>query len=193
TTTYTVSIIDECGNAAEGSVTVGVEEVEPGFTVEYIGDWGLQLQNYSVNAVSSEWYFGDGSSTTVDNPYYEFSTMEPWQVTLVVTGELGCQQAITQIFYPTADVYVPNSFTPDNDGINDVFFAKGHDLKTFEMWIFSRWGDLIFHSTDINQPWDGSWNGNDYYVADGVFTVMVKAEGIRGNLISKTVNVTIIR
>lgn len=192
-TSYTVSVTDECGNSTQGTTLVGVEDVVPGFTVDYVGDWGIQLQNLSDNAVSSEWYFGDGSMSTEEDPYHEFTNMEPWQVTLVITGALGCQEQITDIFYPLADVYVPNCFTPDNDGINDVFLARGHDLVSFEMWIYSRWGDLIFHSTDIDQPWDGSWNGGEHYVNDASYTVVVKAEGIRGNFISKKLVVTMIR
>jgi hypothetical protein len=59
-TTYVVSVLDECGNTSQTSVFVGVEDVTPAFMVDYIGDWGIQLDNVSVDAVTSEWYFSDG-------------------------------------------------------------------------------------------------------------------------------------
>ncbi|MDZ4823785.1 MAG: choice-of-anchor L domain-containing protein [Flavobacteriales bacterium] len=192
-TTYSVSVMDECGNTSQANVLVGVEDVEPGFSVEYVGDWGIQLTNNSVNDESVLWYFADGTVTNIENPYHEFTTVEPWEITLVVIGSLGCEHSITETFYPLADIYVPNCFTPDGDGINDVFFAYGHDIKKFEMHIFSRWGDEIFFTNDITVPWDGSLDSGEYFIPDGTYSVMIKAEGIRGNFIERTTSVTVIR
>lgn len=65
-------------------------------------------------------------------------------------------------------LYIPNTFTPNGDRKNDVFFARSHLLKNFEMDIFNRWGNHIFHSEDINVGWDGTYKGNmqqqDVYV-----------------------------
>ena len=62
---------------------------------------------------------------------------------------------------------IPNTFSPDGDGINDTFSGKGVFIKEFKMTIFDRWGNIIFVSDDINKPWDGKANkGNEIVLAD---------------------------
>ena len=55
-------------------------------------------------------------------------------------------------------IYVPNAFSPNFDGTNDFFFAKGEGISDFKMYIFDRWGNRVFTSTDINDGWDGRIN-----------------------------------
>lgn len=62
--------------------------------------------------------------------------------------------------YECMPLFVPDAFTPDGDGLNDVFRAKGNDIHDFSMRIHSRSGNLIFESNDINQGWDGRINGS---------------------------------
>lgn len=57
-------------------------------------------------------------------------------------------------------LYIPNSFTPNGDGLNDVFQPAGKDITEFEMIIFNRWGQKIFESNDMNLPWNGEFKGN---------------------------------
>ncbi len=54
-----------------------------------------------------------------------------------------------------SSLFSPNAFTPNQDGSNDVFCMKGDNIYDFEMWIFNRWGEVIFHSTDIHEGWNG--------------------------------------
>ena len=56
-------------------------------------------------------------------------------------------------------VFFPDAFTPDGDGLNDEFRANARFYSSFEMDIFNRWGELIFHSDNIDQTWDGNYNG----------------------------------
>ena len=58
-----------------------------------------------------------------------------------------------------SSIYVPNAFTPDNDGTNEFFSAKGEGITLFDMNIYNRWGELIFHSNNINIGWDGTYKG----------------------------------
>jgi gliding motility-associated-like protein len=55
-------------------------------------------------------------------------------------------------------LYFPNAFTPNDDGINDLFYTKGRGIKTFKMYIYNRWGDLIFYTEDRTEGWDGRSN-----------------------------------
>lgn len=68
-------------------------------------------------------------------------------------------------------VFVPNAFSPNNDGENDVLYVRGHPIKSIEFRVFNRWGEKVFESHDINQGWDGTFKGKlvdpdvfDYYL-----------------------------
>jgi gliding motility-associated-like protein len=54
---------------------------------------------------------------------------------------------------------VPNSFTPNGDGINDEFVIISEDITNFSLMIFNRWGELLYESTDIEESWDGTYKG----------------------------------
>ncbi len=81
--------------------------------------------------------------------------------TIDSNGCIGVDSVYVDVFFP---LYVPNTFTPDNDGINDVFRAYGDHIREFRMEIRNRWGELIFVSEDIEEVWDGSVRGGDHYV-----------------------------
>jgi gliding motility-associated-like protein len=69
------------------------------------------------------------------------------------------------------NVYIPNSFTPNNDGRNDVFKPVGSAWQpgSYKLMIFNRWGEVVFESDDPDQPWDGSHQGGAYYVKDDIY------------------------
>ncbi|MFM7770356.1 MAG: gliding motility-associated C-terminal domain-containing protein [Bacteroidota bacterium] len=72
-------------------------------------------------------------------------------------------------------IYVPNCFTPNSDGINDVWFPSLNNAKEFEVSIYSRWGDLIYYSRAYS-PWIGNVHGGDYFASDGVYTYSIKVK-----------------
>ncbi len=66
-------------------------------------------------------------------------------------------------------LFIPNSFTPDNDNLNEIFLAKGTGIESFKMLIFDRWGNLIFESDDVNKGWNGKVQGGHYPLqGDGI-------------------------
>ena len=74
-------------------------------------------------------------------------------------------------------MYVPNAFTPNNDGRNDVFFVEARgQIDLFSLKIFDRWGGLVFETTDINEPWVGNKMGGDYYLNTEVFNYILEYE-----------------
>ena len=68
---------------------------------------------------------------------------------------------------PPVNLYVPNAFTPNSDGTNDTFGAKGDGIIEFNIQIFNRWGELVFESNDINKVWDGIYKGNRRFGGSG--------------------------
>ena len=73
--------------------------------------------------------------------------------------------------------YIPTAFTPDNDGLNDVLAFNGRQVKEFEIWIYNRWGQQVYHSTDLNETWNGDVNGGTHYAPNGVYHWLIKATG----------------
>ncbi|MBX7052975.1 MAG: gliding motility-associated C-terminal domain-containing protein [Flavobacteriales bacterium] len=192
-TTYVLVAEDQCGNTATGETVVVVSQITPNFMAEYIDDFTVAFTNASENDVWVEWTFPDGTTSNEDNPVHTFNTVDTWEVTLTAWAAAGCRRSITQEYFPTGNVFVPNTFTPDHDGINDVFFCYGHDLASFEITIFNKWGEVVYHSTDITMPWDGSTKGGDYYVPDGVYPYIMKAMDKKDHVIERKGSVQIIR
>ena len=193
TTTYILNVHDQCGNIANAEVTVAVTDVTPNFTATFIDEFTIAFTNTSPDADYVVWEFSDGDFTSDPNPVHEFNSVDTWTATLTAYADGTCRKSITQEYFPAGALFVPNAFTPDNDGINDVFFIKGHDIKTFEILIFNRYGEIVYKSDDIEKPWDGSARGGDFFVPDGPYNYMIKATDSRENIIEHQGSVIILR
>ncbi|MBT6834532.1 MAG: T9SS type B sorting domain-containing protein [Bacteroidetes bacterium] len=75
-------------------------------------------------------------------------------------------------------IYTPNSFTPNNDGINDIFLPKGLFVSEYKLTIYNRWGEKLFESSDIKKGWDGSFKGKTCPL--GTYYYSIKAIGVNG-------------
>ena len=96
---------------------------------------------------------------------------------VTITTAFGC--ALTFNYYavelcPGYTLYIPNAFTPDQDGINDVFRVVGLSIEDFEMSIWNRWGEKIWDTTDINEPWNGSYKNRQHYVEAENYVYVVR-------------------
>lgn len=123
-------------------------------------NWGPTLQLVpNTDGITYSWTPEEGLSC-FDCPHPIVTTNESTTFYLTVRGEDGCfsYDSIAVIF--DGSIYVPNSFTPDGDGKNDVFYAFGKDIVEFEMHIFNRWGEKIFYSDDMTIGWDGLFEGS---------------------------------
>jgi len=133
-------------------------------TVEFI--------NESVGASAYNWNFGDGNTSLLLHPINEYKDTGNYVVRLIATNNFNCIDTHTVILRinPFFSLYIPNAFTPDGDGKNDMFFPKGVGISEddFTLLIFDRWGELIFESHAIEKGWEGTYKGesvkNDVYV-----------------------------
>jgi gliding motility-associated-like protein len=125
----------------------------------------VQFTNTSIDGDSFYWLFGDGETTTDENPTYISPYGEGFTAALTVTNTNGCIDNST--FSGTAldfddyfDIFIPNVFTPNGDGENDVFAIEvaGQLNKCSDLKIYNRWGQIIFISTGGNTKWDGYTN-----------------------------------
>jgi gliding motility-associated-like protein len=131
------------------------------------------INNTSSNAVSFVVYFGDGDSlvTTSAGPYtHTYDSLGVYTVTLIAWSDEGCPDTtwLTITVEEPTTLFIPNAFTPNGDGKNDYFFPVGVNVQKVTLYIFNRWGELIFESHDMNDGWDGRYKGqrveNDVYV-----------------------------
>lgn len=83
----------------------------------------------------------------------------------------GCVNSDTITVFLDGSLYVPNTFTPNGDGINDFFSIKGKEIKTFKLLIFNRWGQLIFKSESMDDQWDGTHNSRQVLIDTYVWKV----------------------
>ena len=79
---------------------------------------------------------------------------------------------------PYMSIYIPNSFTPNGDGMNDTFGAYGEAVKDFKMQVFNRWGQVIFESNNFSSRWDGTFDGTK--APQGSYVYRVSAIGLTG-------------
>lgn len=105
----------------------------------------------------------------------------------------GCEETDSVNVFVRGEVYVPNAFTPDGDGLNDMFKAQGVDISEFKMEIFSRWGELVFISEDIRQGWDGSNRSDGYYCPAAVYQYRIVARERHGDYFELKGHVTLLR
>lgn len=120
--------------------------------------------------------------------------------TITVTSDFGCKAYDTvriNIFCNTSQIFIPNSFTPNGDGQNDVFYPRGSGVdKIIAFRIYNRWGELLFERTnfevnDVTKAWDGSYNGNS--PKPDVYVYMLEATCDTGEPLFLKGDVTIIR
>ena len=134
----------------------------------------ITFLNHSINADSYAWFFNDGDSSYVTNPIHSFSSnfVGDYEVVLIARTDKGCTDTVKNIVTVREEFtfYAPTAFSPDGDGINDVFYVKGSgiDLDNFKLKIYDRWGEIIFESEDIYEGWDGRAK-NHKKVQNGVY------------------------
>jgi gliding motility-associated-like protein len=120
----------------------------------------VSFTDQSSGAISWVWSFGSqDSASTLQNPTHTFQDTGTFVVQLVVSNQYSCTDTVELPIRVNPDyaVYIPNAFTPNGDGINDFFFPQGVGVNPakFVMYIFDRWGNLIYKT----ETWPGGWDG----------------------------------
>ncbi|MBN8702686.1 MAG: gliding motility-associated C-terminal domain-containing protein [Bacteroidetes bacterium] len=172
--TFTVNLIvtdaKGCTNTASKAdyITVHPDPVAQFATTPSsidIIDPTIQLVDMSSGAVGWLYTFGDGTGnfSTDANTTYTFPADDTatYDVKQVVINQFGCMDSIIKKVTVALGYtfYFPNTFSPNGDGLNDVFNFRGLGVTEFNMWIYDRWGNLIYNTTDITKGWDGDVKG----------------------------------
>lgn len=157
----------------------------------------IHFFDQSADAASWLWNFGDGNSSTEQNPTHTFTEQNTFPVVLIVTSPFGCIDSATIDVNIKNDFtfYAPNAFTPNANGNNDTFLPRGTywDPAKFNLHIFDRWGNLIFVSTDVNQGWDGNVKGGSKLVESDVYVWTVEISDQSGEKHYYTGSVTVVK
>ncbi|HQQ21309.1 MAG TPA: choice-of-anchor L domain-containing protein, partial [Bacteroidales bacterium] len=125
----------------------------------------IQFTNTSTGEEITDfhWNFGDGGVSINENPVHAYHVLsdENFNVYLKVTNRFGCgHDTLKQITVTDKYAfYVPNSFTPNNDGINDLFLPRVTDVLKYHLVVYDRYGKAIFQTINTEEAWDGTFNG----------------------------------
>ena len=168
TLTVSLTITSDSGCVTSGTkinyITVYPNPVA-GFSVQpqttSIIDPVISIIDLSVGTDFWNWNLGDQDTSSGLHPApHTYKDTGTYTITLITSTLHNCKDTAYQtiVIEPDFVFYIPNSFTPNDDGINDFFSGKGIFIKQYEMSIFDRWGNLIFFTDDINKPWDGKAN-----------------------------------
>jgi gliding motility-associated-like protein len=136
----------------------------------------IQFYEQSTGTDFFLWSFGDSNFSEDENPLHTYKDTGWFNVCLKTLTQFACIDSVCKQIYIEAvpTFYAPNSFSPNNDGVNDVFKLYFTYVKDFRIEIFNRWGELIFVSEDPELGWDGTYKGkraqSDVYIWKAVFT-----------------------
>jgi len=138
----------------------------------------VNFTNFSNDASTYEWNFANQALSYELNPTFTFDIIQGTsvQICLRALNDLGCLDTecqeiiIPEVFF----FFVPNTFTPNNDGYNDVFKPSLNGVLEdgvyeYEFQVLNKWGERVFYSIDPDDVWVGDVNGGEYYLPDGLY------------------------
>lgn len=117
--------------------------------------------NQSINATRYLWDFGDATGSSEVNPVHQFNKTNTWTTCLTAYNTSNCPSTVCKSV-PTEVIPIvglPTGFSPNGDGENDILYVRGAAIKTMDLKIYNRWGQLVFESSSQDVGWDGKYNG----------------------------------
>ncbi|MDD3877644.1 MAG: gliding motility-associated C-terminal domain-containing protein [Bacteroidales bacterium] len=177
-TTYTVVVSDAYG--CESSISVPLT-LHPNPIADFQADPKIApilepIINFfdnSTGATSWHWYIEDNTHYYVPVFTHTFTDTGYYEIALTVSNQYGCMDSTFGSIYiqPMFTIYIPNTFSPNEDLKNDMFYIYGDGVTEIELRIFDRWGKLLFFTDDVHMGWDGKVNNNK--VPEGVYPYRV--------------------
>lgn len=198
---HTVTVTDDNGCSIDASYTIAAVDpilatATPDSVTINMGDTtmlGVNVQN-AMGALTYSWTPSTGlSCTDCQNP--NVTVYNDIVYSVVVTDTNGCSNYnFTESFVFVNDslfYFIPNSFTPNGDGINDAFHVFGQDIQDVSMMVFNRWGQMVFMGNNQFETWDGTYQGIDQ--PGGVYTYTAVITFLNGATVTKNGSITILR
>jgi gliding motility-associated-like protein len=172
-TTYKLTVTNAFGCMAKDSVHISLRPVIiPADTFTYIGrcysdpvQFFGQARNFDFfcrKNIQWQWDFGDGSFSSEQNPEHKYAGIGPYTVTLKVSSDSPPFRQTLSILPPDSclkNIFVPNTFTPNGDGMNDIVYLRTINAKKILFRIYNRWGEEVFRTENLHTGWDGTYKG----------------------------------
>lgn len=187
-----------CNDSASYTATVNVFDLPNAFfatdTNSYPMFTDIPFDNGSTSPADYFWDFDDGNTAIDSDPEHRYRDEGIFEPCLTVTDNNGCENVYCDTLEITfvGIVDVPNAFSPNGDGNNDILYVRGYGVQELEFRVYNRWGELVFESSSLEQGWDGRYKGEEQEME--VYTYTLKAlfeNGLETNL--RKGNVTLIR
>ena len=196
-----VATLDQCSSEA---ATITVPEIidlpvaaftsDPEFPAKLTAPVTIRFVNNSTGADSYLWDFGDGTTSKDENPEHEYAVFGEYQVTLTATKSNACSTSVSRgdlIITVDNTIFVPNTFTPNGDQVNDEFIITIPNIKAYRIQIFNRYGTPLFQANDIFDNWKGIYKSEPLPV--GTYYYIIDAVSITGESIKKSGAISIIK
>ncbi len=189
--TYTVTV-GYNGCSGEATVTVFKESgPEAAFytlpETIFLDEGPVLFFDESIGNITDwDWTFGDSTTATGNPTNHQYADTGTYLITLIVTDADGCVDTAQGNIYvnPLFTVWIPNTFTPNDDARNEFFkpIGVGWDTKNYFMAIYDRWGRELFYTKDVNEGWDGTYcNKYDYSKGvQGVYVYLIQVSDLKG-------------
>ena len=191
---YTVSLSVETRNSCKSSFTwkdmirvfphpVAAFSLTPTETTE--SDGMVIFTDQSTGADFWLWNYDDNEISTLKDTSHLYTKAGTYNIWLHVKNVHDCVDSVEHqlIVNPEWGYYVPNAFSPNGDGRNDFFIGKGFNYTDFRMWIFDRWGNMIYFTDDDTKPWNGKVNNginNEQTAQEDVYVYKIKLKDVFG-------------
>jgi gliding motility-associated-like protein len=158
-----------CSNELKGSISLSVNSG----TVPFQYLWNTQQTADSIVSLDPGIYHVTVTDANQCKGNYE--------VSIEIPNDLDCSEGL----------YIPNVFSPNHDGANDILFVHSNNLKSFEFFIYDRWGNKVFETSDISKGWDGEYHGKP--LQEDVYSYVFKGSTLNDKKISRNGNITLVR
>ena len=201
---YAVSYVDECGNKSPVSasacplILTAVLQADNSVVLSWgaYNGWANGVDHYTIERYGRDGQLlsaiDAGSALTLtdtdpdpDNQIVVYRVVA-YAVDGSVVESVSNQVAITK----QPNLFHPNTFTPNSDGLNDTFKVISQYTETVEFMVFNRWGEMLFHTTDLNVAWDGTYKGNA--VPEGTYTFRAFLTDMAGVKYERSGNVVVL-
>ena len=192
---YQLTVNDTNGCVGTDSMLLTVNPIptytKPNDTVVCFETSGSLIMSVEISTRDEVFWEIGGNSTGIEiteEGIYPFTVTTPTTLCKVSDTIIVAERC-------TSTVFVPNAFSPDGDGTNDIFYAEGVNIQDFEIYIYNRWGEEIFFSDNLYKGWDGKYMDNKVQIDVYVWKMYYSTEEDHGGRKqrSQTGTVTVIR
>jgi gliding motility-associated-like protein len=190
---YIVTVNDSCGNTSSAAVNVKINYPVADFNYapDPQNDYKIIFTNASQNPLSNIWDFADGETSLDLHPDHLYLDSGSYNVKLVMQDTSGCVDTVINVVWVNPDlrVLIPSAFTPNGDGLNDVWEIQGQGMEELSVIIYDRWGGKVFDNGNsvINNKWEGK------EMPQGIYSYKIEAKSFSGKLYNKLGSITLIR